>query len=175
MIQKLTSLKCALALLLALSPTLASCGGIGSFSFTEESEETTIEGDRTGLLGDAFGALDLNVDLEEELEERDAKGAREVNLTGMSLHVTDDSDGRDFDFLSSLELSADAEGLDEKVVATIDDVPEGQESIDLDTDDEVDLKPYIEEGMSLKTDAEGNIPDEDTTIYAEVTLHVRVV
>lgn len=169
-------LKFALTLMLALTPVLASCAGIGSFSFTEESEETTIQGDQTGLgLGDAFGSLDLNIDLEEELEARDASGADEVNLTAMTLHVTEDSDGQTFDFLSSLDVVADADGLSERQIATIDDVPEGRSSIDLDVDETVDLKPYIEEGMTLRTEAEGNIPDEDTTVFAEVTIRVDVL
>ncbi|MFW6054034.1 MAG: hypothetical protein ACOC9J_04405 [Persicimonas sp.] len=156
----------------------SGCGDLGSFTFTETSQEVTVQGSGLSQLpvDNPFGeALRLNIDLDQELEKQDAEGAEAVYLEGLDLRITEDSDGRDFDFLDQLTFYANADGLDKRQVAIIEDVPSGQSRISLDTDDSVNLKPYIEEGMRLEAEAEGSVPDDDTTLEAIAAIRVKVL
>lgn len=156
----------------------SACGDLGSFTFTETSQAVTVQGSGLGQLpvDNPFGeALRLNVNLDQELEKQDADGAKAVYLDGLDLRITEDSDGRDFDFLDQLTFYASAEGMDKRQVAIIEDVPNGQSRISLDTDDNVNLKPYVEEGMRLEAEAEGSVPDDDTTLEAIATIRVKVI
>jgi hypothetical protein len=85
----------------------------------------------------------------------------------------DDTDN--FNFLDKLEIHANADGLDKKLVAIIEDVPQDVQSISLNTEDNVNLKPYVEQGMRLEASAEGNVPDDDTSLEAVATIRVEVL
>jgi hypothetical protein len=163
---------------------LAACGdgGLASFTITEKSQEVTVEGSALGGLPveNPFGeALQLNVDLEQELESRDATGASGVFLQDLDLEITDtampEGDSDDFDFLTSLEVYANADGLDKKLVAIIEDVPEGKQKISLDTKSNVNLKPYVEKGMKLQATAQGSAPDDDTSLQAIAVIRIEVL
>ena len=162
---------------------LLGCGdGLGSFSFTEESGETVVEGE--GALGSVLpnGALDvfrLDINLEQELEKRDAKGAKAVYLTDLELQITDteqpSGDSDNFDFLDSITIDVAADGQETRQLAVLDPVPEGQTTVALDVDDTIDLKPYIESGMRLETNASGNRPEDDTSLKVVATIRVQVL
>jgi hypothetical protein len=175
------SLFCVIILSGAL---LASCGegGLGSFTFTETSQEVTVEGSGLNQLpvDNPFGeALNLDIDLDQELNARDATGASGVFLQDLELRITDTEmsgdDTDNFNFLDKLEIHANADGLDKKLVAIIEDVPQDVQSISLNTEDNVNLKPYVEQGMRLEASAEGNVPDDDTSLEAVATIRVEVL
>jgi hypothetical protein len=171
---------CVVALLVA-SLASTGCGDIGSFTFTEDSQEIVVEGSSLGgvLPESALSVFQLNINLEQELEERDADGAKAVYLTDLELQITDteepEGDTDNFDFLNSITIDVAADGLDTRQLAVRDPVPEGQRSVALDVDDDIDLKPYIEEGMSLQTDASGSQPPDDTSLKVVATLRVKVL
>jgi hypothetical protein len=176
--RRLASL-CLVGLLTAL---LVSCGDIGSFEFTETSQEVTVEGSALSQLpvDNPFGeALKLNIDLDQELEARDATGASGVFLERLDLRITGtempEGDTDNFNFLDSLEIYANADGLDKKRVAIIEDVPQDKQRISLDTDSGVDLKPYVEQGMRLEATAQGSVPDDTTSLEAIATIRVEVL
>lgn len=160
-----------------------SCGdGLASFTISETSQEVTVEGSTLGGLPvqNPFGeALQLNINLEQELQRRDATGASGVFLQDLDLKITDsampEGDSDNFNFLSRLEIYASADGLDKKLVAIIEDVPQDQQKISLDTKSNVDLKPYVEKGMKLQATAQGSAPDDDTSLQAEATIRIKVL
>lgn len=173
-----------LCLLLTLALVSLGCGdgGIGSFTFTEDSQETTVEG--AGMLGgvlpdSAIDVFKLNINLEQELEKRDAKGAKAVYLTELELRITDteepEGDTDNFDFLDSITIDVAADDLESRQLATLDPVPEGERSVFLNVDDEIDLKPYIEAGMQLDTNASGSRPADDTSLKVVATIRVKVL
>jgi hypothetical protein len=154
------------------------CSDLVSFSFTETSQNITVEGSALGQLpvDNPFGeAIKLDIDLEQELEAQDATGAKSVHLEGLVLQITSDSDGENFNFLEELELFANADGLERKSVAFIDDVPRDTGRISLQTDSGIDLKPYVEEGMRLEAEARASSPDEDTVFQAIATIRVYLL
>lgn len=157
---------------------LTACGGFGSFSFTEESQVIEVEGKNMfdAALGELFPAtIPLTVDLEQRLEEQDASGARAVYLTELEFRMTDDSDEEDFGFLDAIEhIRVDADDQEEQLLAWKDDIPE-EDSFFLDVDDDLDLKPYVESGMDLRTRVSGDQPNNDARFRVYATFRVQVL
>ncbi len=173
----------AISVLMVTALLLASCGdgGLASFEITETSQEVTVEGSALGQLpiDNPFGeALKLDINLEQELQKRDASGASGVFLEGLDLEITDtampEGDTDNFNFLDSLEIYANADGLDKKLVAIIEEVPEDKQRISLETKDGINLKPYVEQGMKLQATARGSAPDDDTSLRAVATIRIEV-
>lgn len=88
-----------------------------------------------------------------------------------------EGDEDDFDFLENIEFFVESAKADSDLprvrVANIDEVPSGVESIQLDTDESVDLKPYAEEGILLTTSGEGTVPPDDVSIKGTVTVTIE--
>ncbi len=163
--------------LLTTPLVLTACGGLGSFSFTEESDEIEVEGRDaiTATLGEVFDdEIPLTVNLEQRLEEQDASGARSVHLTELEFRMTDNTEEEDFEFLNSIHIDVDANSQDRRQLATREGIP-ADDSFYLDVDDDLDLKPYVEEGMDLLTEVEGSQPDEDAVFRVYATFRVRVL
>jgi hypothetical protein len=57
----------------------------------------------------------------------------------------------------------------------MDPVPEGQTSLDLETDDTIDLKPYAQEGIVITTAGEGTVPQDDVSVIGTVTVEVQTL
>ncbi len=164
----------ASVIVLLASLLIGGCSGIGDFTFTKKSDKQTIEssiaGDLTSLAG-----FNFDINLERQLEKRDANGAKAVHLQNVKLRVTDDSQGRRLDFIESITFRANSDNEQRTRVAWLDPVPDGQSSVMLETDSQLNLKPYIQDGLTMETSATGNTPDEDTTIQAVLTLEVEVL
>lgn len=173
----------ALVALITLAFGLGGCGGDGviTFTVTKDSDEQVVEGSNNPI--DDFVPFDspfsFNINLEQQLQKRDAKGAKRVELRGLKMLVTETKmpagDTDNFDFLDSIEFYVDSENQERQRLAWLTDVPQGKQTLDLNVDDSINLKPYIEEGMSLKTSAEGTPPDDDTSIKGEVTIWVKAL
>lgn len=171
------------SLLLAVS--CESCTGVGDFEVTRETEEVVIDG-MTNPLNDLLPIkvvpdMSLEFDLESELEQQNAKGAKSVHLTGLVLRVTDTArpvgDEDDFDFLDEIEfyVASTDRSLPEKLLATSNPVPRGQSEIELSTDSDLDLKPYAEAGIILTTKGEGRVPPDDVSVVGVVTIEVQTL
>ena len=174
-------LRLAIGMSLVFWTGLVGCSeGFGSFSITEESGEKTVEGSGVRApsgtpLDEAFPQLGFNIDLQEQLDQRNAGPAQAVRMKSFQLRITESSEGQNFDFLDSMTIFVDAENQAKQRIAWIEDVPEGQRRLDFTTDQEVNLKPYIEQGMTLKTEAKGRPPENDTPIKAKTTLIIDVI
>ncbi len=165
----------------------STCTGVGDFTVTRETGESIVAGS-TSPLNDLLPVkvipdLDLDFDLEAELARQDAKGAKEVHLNGLVLQITDtrrpDGDEDDFDFLDRIEFrvaSADpGSDLEEVVIANLESIPEGVDELELETDSEIDLKPYAEEGIVLTTSGAGSVPPDDVSVRGIVTIEVETL
>jgi|GEM_PF-2261663 hypothetical protein len=180
-----------LALAIIASLSLLACGsaGIGSFDVTEESSEAVITGGGGSPLGDLlpvnnlFPPMTLMINLEEELEEQNAEGAKAIFLQDLEMVITDteqpEGDTDNFDFVDEVnvfvESTKSGTTLEKKQIATLKDVPEGQTSVSFTTEKDVNLKPYVEEGMKLTTAGSGEVPEDDTSLKAIVTLTIQVL
>ena len=167
-----------LVVLVAVSTFFFACGEFGAFTFSEESDVITVDGNNTPLADLLPTRIPLEVDLEQELEEQDASGARSVHLNDLYFEMTGDTDEPNFDFMDDITItvaSRDSDSdLPERELAWSDPVPEGEDRFHLDIDEGLDLKPYAEEGLRLRTNASGSAPDDDAkfTVTAEFRVDV---
>lgn len=151
----------------------AGCN-VGSFTFTEESNEILVEGkDLLGQLSPFDIPLEIN--LEQQLEEQDASGARSVHMIELYFEMTDDTEEPDFDFIDTITIEVDSDSEPKRELAWRDPVPEGQSRFELDIDEELDLKPYAEEGVTMTTSVSGTTPDDDARFKVYATFRVHVV
>lgn len=171
----------AFLVLLAALFGVAGCGELTSFTFAERSDEQIIEGSPDLLpIGDGgpLVRLPLRINLERQLDERDADGAKALYLEELDLIITetaiDDDDTDNFDFLDTLTIYVNGDGQERRLLASMDPVPEGEQRLSLEVDDSIDLKPYIEQGLTLEIKATGNQPEDDTSLVAETTIRVQV-
>ncbi len=160
----------ALPLLLALACT----AGLIVIRVDQEAS-TVVEG--SGVIGGLLTTLelggldDLSLSVEQELanqgvEPGDITEARLVELTLST------PDGEDLSFLTSVSFTISSPDLETVRIAHADELPPGQASVTLTLDD-VDLTPYlVADSMSIGTDAEGQLPEDDTTIDAFIALDV---
>ncbi len=96
----------------------------------------------------------------------------EIKLKELSLTVTAPEDGN-FDFITSIDLYINAEGLDELKIASATDIPKGSSVIDLTVED-VDLTPYITGNeISFKaTTVTGEVVTQSIDINLHSVFHV---
>lgn len=153
-------------------------GKLFTIHVDEEAETVVPKGTLfEALLGDLgfYDFFELDVTSSQELQNRgvepgDVKG---VGLESFELVVVSPSDG-DLSFLGSMDVYVSAPGLDEVLVASVDDIPEGVKFIDLTVDD-VDLTAYVvSRSLTFTTDSSGHRPEQETTVKAVVSLAVGV-
>ncbi len=175
--------------LIPLIMLLTSCGGnLGSFTFTEESQEALVMGGGNGLLEqlptqNLLPPLSLDINLENELEQQDAGPAQAVYLDALSLDITPTSEPGDdtdnFDFIDSVDVFVEStqnnSSLMRQKIAELKDVPTGQRTVDFTIIEGIDLKPYVEEGVRLTTEGSGEVPPDDTSLKAVVTIRVDLL
>lgn len=159
---------CLLAALLA-----AACVGELLTVVVEESGSTVVKG--AGVLGGVLGALeiggldDLSVSVNQELANQ---GVAPGDIASASLtdFVLSTPDGEDLAFLASVTFRIASPGLDAVVIAHAVHFPAGEPVVPL-TIEPVDLMPYmVAEAVTITTEVTGELPVDDTTIVADLTL-----
>jgi hypothetical protein len=174
--------------LAALVWTAGCSEGIGAFTITEESGEKTIDG-RSGptsnvpLTSDLLPEFNFDINLQEKLDQRNVGPAKDVHMKSFTLRVTDEeesnNDEDNLNFIDSMTIFASTAGdggPDKKRIAWNDNIPDdGSRSVEFNTDESVDLKPYIEQGLVLDIEASGNFPNDKTAIQAVTALIVEVL
>ncbi len=167
---------------LAVALIIAACAGFGAFSFNEESEEIVVEASplATTPLGDVFPTrIPMEIDLEEELAKQDASGAKSVKLRELYFELTENTEKDSFDFIDdiTIRVSSRESGSDlpEAELAWRDPVPRDVDKFVFDIDDELDLKPYAEEGLRLRTSASGSAPSSEVRFKVYANFRVDVL
>ncbi|MFT3767674.1 MAG: hypothetical protein QM820_19640 [Minicystis sp.] len=119
-----------------------------------------------------FNKVDFSQSFENQGVTKDQIDA--VHLTSLTLTIESPSGGN-FDFLQSLSFSAQADGVGEVEIARIDSIPKGMKEITLDIDADVDLRPYVvAPSLSIKGQAKGARPDQETTISAAAVFDIDI-
>lgn len=94
-----------------------------------------------------------------------------VRLTSFVIH-TDEGSGATLDFIESASFYAEAEGLPRVLIASSADFA-GQTSVDLDLEEDVELKPYVvAPSMTFSAEVKGKKPSQDTVVTADVKLTI---
>lgn len=149
--------------------------GCGLLTFEVDSEATThIDG--AGPLGDLLGVLDFtglddfDIDVENAMQDQGvAEGdLNDVHLTTFTLTG---SPG-DLSFIDDFAVYMSAPDVEEALIASSSDFPEGHLVVSLDLPD-VDLTPYIvSDTSSFRIEANGSAPADDTDIAAAFTVAI---
>lgn len=178
-------------LLLTVILLLSACGGtggLGSFTITEESQESVVEGRSGGILGmlplnNFFPPLQLDFDLQAELESRDAGPAKAIYLERLRIVTTPTEqpagDTDNFDFVDEVTVFVESNRsnstLKKVQLAEIKMVPQSATTMEFKVDSSVNLKPYVEEGIRLTTQGKGDQPPDNVSLKAILDLNIDLL
>lgn len=156
---------------------LAACGSLLNFD-VDASGVAQIQGSPLGgliQLPAAFaGFTDINLSQTSQFKNQDTRKDHisSVRVTRLALTVTAPA-SQDLSFLSSVAFSIEAPGLPKKRIAHLDAFPAGAHTINLALDD-LDIAAYAKaDTFSITTDASGHQPPQDTSLRADLTLHIE--
>jgi hypothetical protein len=166
------SLRFALLLLLPVA-SAAGCGVIG-FDVSQSIPASMIVGDPNAGVAVVDGQptpLTINIDAEAE---KQGGLAHSAYLKSLTFTITQPSKGT-FYFVSGVTISiaADAAGLPAIPIARLTPVPNLQ-TISVTPIPGVELLPYARAGASIRANAVGFFPKEDTTYVGNVVIHVSI-
>lgn len=162
---------------LAAAVIYAGCNGSLLTITIEETSEVVVErGTPLEVLLSDFGFDEftgLDISSDQQLANQGVEPGDISSVYFDSLVLTaSDPNGADLSFMTSLEFYASADGLPTVLVASQDDFPEGQATVEMNLED-VDLTEYaVAPSMNITTEVSGNRPDVDTTVFAEFALKV---
>jgi hypothetical protein len=155
-----------------LLPLLVACG-ILSFS-VEQHATTTVEG--AGVLGSLLGVLDLggfddfDVEIEQKMQDQ---GVADGDLRSVTLSTLALSSADDLSFITSMDVYVSGDGVDEVLVASVDDIPAGATDVALTTTGADLTDIVVAGGMAFRVDASGNAPEDDTDIDVHVVVDIE--
>ena len=163
--------------LAAAAVLFAACSGkLLTITIEQESSIVIEQGTLLENLVGQFGFnefTDLDITDSQELANQGVQPGdiTDVYFKAFTLTATAPG-GADLSFIDSLEFYVEADGLDRVLVASQDDFPAGQASVDLNLEN-VDLTAYVvSESMDLTTEVRGGRPPADTTVLAEFAIDV---
>lgn len=94
-----------------------------------------------------------------------------ARLTAFTLKVSAPS-SQDLSFLRSVSFKIKTSTLGPQEIAHLESFPAGAKSVQLTLDD-LELAPYVKsDSFTITTDAQGQSPPQDTTLEADLTLHI---
>jgi len=149
--------------------------GCGLLTFEVDSDASThIDG--AGALGTLLDVLsfsgldDFNVDVQSAMQDQGVEDG-DVSSVRITAFTLTGSPG-DLSFLEDFAVYISAPGLDEVLVASGDDFPEGHLVAELAVPD-VDLTPYVvADESSFRVVANGSAPADDTDVTAAFTVEI---
>lgn len=161
---------------LCLSALFAGCQPAVEFDVEVEGEAVVQAGSALEqLLGefpafDSFLSFDIADTQEFENHETTKAHVQEAYITLIRLSVVNPENAT-FDFLDEITFYVQSPNHPKEQVATK-SVPNGANTVDLDLRD-IDVAPYVKDDtFSVTTAATGSRPSRDTTVRAEMVVHV---
>lgn len=158
---------------------------LSGFEIEQQSKRVTVKGvpGNRPLPVNAIPSIPLTLDLQSELQAQNSDNAKAVFLRLLVLKITEksmpDGDEDTFDFVKTIDIYVEPTNPDSSLpkikVADTQTVPKGVQSLTLAVDDTVDLKPYIDEGLTFTTKTTGTLPPDDVSLRATVTVRVRIL
>ena len=156
---------------------VAGCGAL-DFDVSEPIPQQHIPGDPVAamagqLLGNAFpNAFNFNIDLKAQQQAHDTGPIDSVHLKTLSLTIDASSPTQNFDWMDDAQISIMASGLPTKEVAHISPVPKGQKTINFTVDMSIDVKPYIDKGITVSTHATAHATAQDIIFGGNAVFRV---
>lgn len=172
----------AVAAFLGLSSLLSGCPE-GGFATEFVVPEQVIDGaPRTARLREPLdGPVTFAVDINAEAARLDAT-VRSARLQGFTLAITDtacpEKDADDFDFVDRIQIYIQStragSTLPRVLVADLQDVARGTETLSLNIDGGVELLHYIREGAVLTASMRGRRPPDDVSVVGRMFIRGQV-
>ena len=161
-----------------LSLLLAGCPGLGQVAFDVDSPgQSTVRGSPAGGLlptfpgFPAFGTMSFSQNA--SFQNNNTNKDHVSSCRAKKLTVKIDSPATaNLSFISSIEFHIQAPNLPDVRIAELSPIPAGSTTVDLQLDD-VELAPYAKaDSFSITTKGIASVPPQDTTIEADLTLHI---
>lgn len=158
---------------------LAGCPGLGEVAFdVPSSGQSTVNGAPGGGLLPSlsgFGGFD-NMTFSQSQAFRnsntDKDHIRNAYVTRFTLKVVSPPSGQDLSFLTSIEFKIQTPSFPSVKIASIGAIQPGVTTVDLDLTN-ADIAQYAKaDSFSITTTATGHQPAQNTTIEADLTLHI---
>lgn len=135
---------------------------------------------KASLLDELLGAVPFSgfdkVDFSETFKNQGvtADQVDSVHIKAFTI-IIESPDSGNFDFLKSVHFYAQAAGLPKVEIASMATVPQGKREIDLEVENDAELKPYVTApSMQITSEVEGKRPDQETVLGAAVVLDVDI-
>jgi hypothetical protein len=156
-----------------LCGALAGCG-ITDFDITQPVPEQGVAGSGLPDLPITLFEIPLDLDLSAQIEKQTTGPIDSVTLSSLELRITATSrpggDVDDWAFVDEIHVfvksSADDTTLPRVEIASA-IAPGAVTTMAFDVDDEVNLKPYVDEGSVVESEARGNVPNDDVSYDGE--------
>jgi hypothetical protein len=158
---------------------LLACGAI-PFDVDQTFPEQRVSGSPLGGLLPSFlqAPVPLTIDLRAETQKRDTGPAQSANLEQLTFTATPHAmPSGNFDFVDEIHIYVETPNdptLPKKEIASLNPVPKGKTSINLNVVSGVDLLPYINKGAEISATAMGHQPQMDFTYDGTVTITVHI-
>lgn len=165
--------------LLVSCATLAGCG-IADFDVTQDIVEQRVQGSGIPAPLGALFPIPLSLDLSAEIAKRDSGPIDSINLSSLSLEITATArpggDTDDWSFVEEIRVfvksSQAGSGLPRRELAHV-TAPGTVTTLNFTVEDDVDIKPYVDEGSVVESEGRGTAPADDVTYNGKAVFTVR--
>jgi len=161
-----------------LSLLLAGCPGLGQVGFDVDSPgQSTVRGSPAGGLlptfpgFPAFGGMTFSQNQSFANNNTNKDHVSSCRVSKLTLKIVTPTT-QALSFIQKIEFFIEAPNQQKIRIAEALTIPFGVESIDLTIDDQ-ELAPYAKaDSFSITTTGTASVPPQDTTIEADLTLHI---
>ncbi len=158
---------------------LTGCG-ITDFDISQPVPEQRVQGSGIPAPIAALFPLPLNLDLSAEIQKQTTGPIDSVTLSSLVLDITETdrpaSDADTWEFVDEIHVfvrsSADGSALPRVEIASVVS-PGAVTSMEFAVDARVDLKPYVDEGSVVESEASGSVPTDDVSYDGEGVFTVH--
>jgi hypothetical protein len=156
----------------------AGCPGLGQVAFDiNSSGQSTVQGSPAGALISSFGTFGslANISFSNSSDfsnnNTNKDHVTKAQLTRLTLKVVSPSSAT-LDFISTIEFDIGASNLPTVKIAS-GSIPAAATTVDL-TCETTDLSAYVKaDNFSITTKGSGHQPSQDTTVEADLTMHIE--
>lgn len=161
-----------------LALAAASCGDLLSFDVHVPIAEQTVPASTVGALGallpiDILPAIPVNITAQRDFKRQDVGNLRSIKLDALTLTITEGSTQRNFDFLDSIQIDAQAKsGGTRTHVAGLKVVPKGVGTLPLDVTRN-ELFGIVGTDFILVIETTGRFPPTEAKFNGRATFDVQ--
>jgi hypothetical protein len=156
---------------------IAGCG-ITDFTITQPVPEQRVDGSGIPDLPiSGLFEIPLDLDLQAQIEKQATGPIDSITLASLTLSITPaDQPSGDWSFVDEIHVfvrsSQDGSALPRVEIASV-VAPGPVVRMEFEVDESIDLKPYVDEGSLVESEAQGTVPADDVTYDGEGVFTVH--